>query len=101
MRSLRKQGYFNAEVGRDNSPTLLDAYLCCVSGAERRYQRSEAIAILKAVKEAFGAIAENTEPLEKPGRHSTERGSAGSTSSTVVIIEVDPALPRSVLCLPG
>jgi len=36
-----------------------------------------------------------------PSRHSTERGSAGSTESPVVMIESDPALPRSVLCLLG
>ena len=33
-----------------------------------------------------------------PSRHRTERGSAGTHSSSGVIIPVDPALPRSVLC---
>jgi len=32
--------------------------------------------------------------------HRTERGSAGSNVIEVVIGEVDPALPRSVLCVP-
>jgi hypothetical protein len=30
--------------------------------------------------------------------HSTERGSAGSTATITLADEVDPALPRSVLC---
>ena len=34
-----------------------------------------------------------------PSRHRTERGSAASISSTSLFAEVDPALPRSVLCL--
>ena len=37
-----------------------------------------------------------------PSRHSTERGSAGSTTTyTRVKTKFDPALPRSVLCLLG
>jgi hypothetical protein len=36
-----------------------------------------------------------------PSRHGTERGSAGSTSQIITVDTVDPALPRSVLCLPG
>ena len=34
-------------------------------------------------------------------KHRTERGSAGSTASTDVSVDFDPALPRSVLCLFG
>ena len=36
-----------------------------------------------------------------PSRHRTERGSAGSTSQIINVDRVDPALPRSVLCLLG
>jgi hypothetical protein len=36
-----------------------------------------------------------------PSRHSSERGSAGSTVLSGVTVEIDPALPRSVLCLLG
>src|SRR5215813_10050189 len=36
-----------------------------------------------------------------PSRHSTERGSAGSTSTNTPVDRLDPALPRSVLCLLG
>jgi hypothetical protein len=31
--------------------------------------------------------------------HRTERGSAGSVSGKGVVDEIDPALPRSVLCM--
>jgi hypothetical protein len=34
------------------------------------------------------------------GMHRTERGSAGSNSTKNVLVNVDPALPRSVLCIP-
>ena len=33
------------------------------------------------------------------GMHRTERGSAGSNSTKNVLVNVDPALPRSVLCV--
>ncbi|HLM24519.1 MAG TPA: hypothetical protein VK274_05640, partial [Pyrinomonadaceae bacterium] len=32
------------------------------------------------------------------GVHRTERGSAGSNSTKNVLVNLDPALPRSVLC---
>src|SRR6185369_12451418 len=43
-------------------------------------------------------------PLHKqpmPSRHSTERGSAGSTTIAASLERFYPALPRSVLCLLG
>jgi len=36
--------------------------------------------------------------LKHSRTHSTERGSAGSTALITLVVEVDPALPRSVLC---
>ena len=40
-------------------------------------------------------------PKRMPSRHSTERGSAGQIQQIRQKTNFDPALLRSVLCLPG
>jgi hypothetical protein len=47
-------------------------------------------------------LAVNRERLiQLPARHSTERVALGQRQPTPVKPNVDPALPRSVLCLPA
>ena len=49
---------------------------------------------------ASAATADRVLILENGRMHRTERGSAGSNSPMSHAFEVDPALPRSVLCIP-